>query len=476
NINASLSGSVINITAKGDWYGVAMVTVTAGDGEYNATNITTVTVYNVNDAPIFTSTPIYFVNDNETYIYDANATDIEGDNLTYSLISPPSGANINSSTGVMTWSPAKSQTGNFTITILVDDGNGGNTTQCYNLSVIDVTEPVVSIIEPENITYTTVNIPLSFTVDETANISYTLDGGSNISATNNTIITVITDGLHNITLYANDSAGLIGVSSTRYFTVSTSSQIYGNVTSGGSPLSGASVTVKYGASIINSTTTAADGSYNVVVAAGTYDVVITKSGYIDNVTTGITVTSGTPYNLNASLTVVSTTGTLSGYIKDSNNTIYGAIVTLKLGASTVNSTTSDESGYYTVSANAGTYNITIVKTGYDTSTTNDYSLALGNTELNFTIMPSSSGVGSVSGTVYENVTFSSVGGATVLVYKTGTSDLVQVVNSDGSGNFIVNGLPQTDAYDFSAYNSTHSSTVNQTNVAVPTSGLSLVIG
>ena len=85
---------------------------------------------------------------------------------------------------------------------------------------VDTTPPAITILSPENKTYTTTSIPLTFTVNETASwMGYSLDGGLNITITGNTTLTELSDGVHSLAIYANDTAGNMGASDTVYFTI-----------------------------------------------------------------------------------------------------------------------------------------------------------------------------------------------------------------------------------------------------------------
>ena len=68
-----------------------------------------------------------------SYSYDVNATDADGDTLTYSLTQNPSGMTINGTSGVISWTP--SSAGSFDVTVSVSDGNGGTDTQSYSIAV-----------------------------------------------------------------------------------------------------------------------------------------------------------------------------------------------------------------------------------------------------------------------------------------------------------------------------------------------------
>jgi large repetitive protein len=91
-----------------------------------------------NTAPLFTSTPPTInPQTGKVFKYQATATDADSsDLLTYSLINPVTGVAINASTGLLTWTPITSQTGKTNIGIKVNDGNGGEAIQSFNLDVI----------------------------------------------------------------------------------------------------------------------------------------------------------------------------------------------------------------------------------------------------------------------------------------------------------------------------------------------------
>jgi hypothetical protein len=82
------------------------------------------------------------------------------------------------------------------------------------------TPPKISILLPLNRTYTGPNVSLIFTLDKPVNcICYSLDRKLNETVTGNTTITGISNGMHNITVYANDTFGNIVASKTLYFSV-----------------------------------------------------------------------------------------------------------------------------------------------------------------------------------------------------------------------------------------------------------------
>ena len=91
----------------------------------------------LNDPPKFTTVPKIEAIAGQTYTYDADAVDPDNDDLSYSLITKPAGMQIDPTTGMVTWTPATAQLGNFDIAILATDGCGGSAEQRYVLSVIN---------------------------------------------------------------------------------------------------------------------------------------------------------------------------------------------------------------------------------------------------------------------------------------------------------------------------------------------------
>jgi len=173
----------------------------------------------VNHAPIITSSPVTQVNEGATYSYDVQATDSDGDTLTYSLTEHPPWLSINSATGVISGTaPLVSSDTNFDVEVEVSDGHGGIDTQSYTLKVKnicdgDTTPPVITVIYPENKEYDTHTISLRAFTDEPAEMTFRLDEGAIIEMNNpsDDLFTYtlhdVSDGNHIITFYAEDLAG-----------------------------------------------------------------------------------------------------------------------------------------------------------------------------------------------------------------------------------------------------------------------------
>ena len=68
----------------------------------------------------------------EPYTYDVEATDLDGDTLTYGFISNPVGMTIISATGLINWTPT--MVGNYNVSIEVSDGELSDT-QSFTIGV-----------------------------------------------------------------------------------------------------------------------------------------------------------------------------------------------------------------------------------------------------------------------------------------------------------------------------------------------------
>src|SRR6056297_1438754 len=73
-----------------------------------------------NNAPSINSIPATSSVVGTTYTYNVEANDADGDSLTYSITSGPSNMTINSSTGVVSWTPTA--TGDYNVHLKVSDG------------------------------------------------------------------------------------------------------------------------------------------------------------------------------------------------------------------------------------------------------------------------------------------------------------------------------------------------------------------
>jgi len=112
--------------------------------------------------------------------------------------------------------------GVHSIIVFANDTNGNMGLSNLVYFTVDSVSPNILILSPENTTYTTTSVPLTFVIDKaTSWIGYSLNGQANETISGSTTLTGVLDGPHHIIVYANDTAGNMGASSTVYFTVDT---------------------------------------------------------------------------------------------------------------------------------------------------------------------------------------------------------------------------------------------------------------
>jgi hypothetical protein len=234
-----------------------------------------VTVYANDSSGNLGSSTVYFTVDtippsinitspqNTTYEYASPIT------LTYSASEAVSasyysldgGANTSFTNGSTTISP---DVGSHNVTFWINDsaGNWGSNTSYF--TVVDTTPPGITIVSPQNTTLPDSTPLLNATFGEAVN--YTWYSTSTLYGNTNNLtqdLSILSDGPHNVTVYANDSSGNLG-SSTVYFTVDTippSINITSpqNTTYGDSP----GITLSYSASeVVSASYYSLDGGAN----------------------------------------------------------------------------------------------------------------------------------------------------------------------------------------------------------------------
>jgi len=108
--------------------------------------------------------------------------------------------------------------------IIYDDGLQPGNTYGYSQLVFwdsySPPPPKISILSPQNETYTESNVSLTFTLNKPVTwMGYGLDDQAQIALTENTTLLNLSDGLHTVTVNAKDEFDNMGVSETVYFIV-----------------------------------------------------------------------------------------------------------------------------------------------------------------------------------------------------------------------------------------------------------------
>lgn len=136
------------------------------------------------------------------------------------------------------------------------------------------------------------------------------------------------------------------------------------------PISGATVAFLQNGTLVKSTTTASDGTYQVLLPPGSYTMRVTQPGY-SSIDQAVVVSIGGTNGAN--LVISSSVGTLSGAIRDARAGSSIASVTVTVVSQTtpalqISPVMTDTAGAYQFTLATGTYLVTASRNGYDNGT------------------------------------------------------------------------------------------------------------
>jgi VCBS repeat-containing protein len=120
-------------------------TATSADG--TDSQLVTVTITGINDAPVITGTPTITVAQDVVYSFTPSVSDVDaGDTQTFSITNKPSWAAFSATTGALTGTPANDDVG-VTAGIVIsitDSGNASASLTAFNIEVVDTNEAPVA--------------------------------------------------------------------------------------------------------------------------------------------------------------------------------------------------------------------------------------------------------------------------------------------------------------------------------------------
>ncbi|MDS4059341.1 MAG: putative Ig domain-containing protein [Candidatus Contendobacter sp.] len=128
-----------------DQAGVYNVTFMVSDAQANASQSVTITVNNTNRPPVLAPIGNRTVAEDQTLSFVINATDPDGNPLTYSASNLPTGASFNPVTQIFTWTPDYNQAGVYPVTFTVSDGQD-SVSETITIMVSNVDLPPVLIL------------------------------------------------------------------------------------------------------------------------------------------------------------------------------------------------------------------------------------------------------------------------------------------------------------------------------------------
>jgi hypothetical protein len=135
------------------------------DGFWDQQSISVSFIIPVNNPPQITSTPVTNDTVGAPYQYQVVATDPDpGDTLTFSLINAPGFLNINSVTGLISGNSSITDTGQYPVSVMVQDLVAASDTQNYVLNVFHLTQNQPPQITSTPVTNDTVGVPYQYLV------------------------------------------------------------------------------------------------------------------------------------------------------------------------------------------------------------------------------------------------------------------------------------------------------------------------
>ena len=103
------------------------------DGTLTDSEEITITVTNINQAPVLAYIGKKTVNTNSELNFTVTASDKDGDTLTYSVSNLPSGAVFDTTTHIFSWTPTSSQAGSYAVIFNVTDTNGASDSKTVSI-------------------------------------------------------------------------------------------------------------------------------------------------------------------------------------------------------------------------------------------------------------------------------------------------------------------------------------------------------
>ncbi|WP_442792690.1 tandem-95 repeat protein, partial [Pseudoalteromonas sp. T1lg23B] len=136
----SATGEVSGTPVEGQQGTYSDILLSVSDGQ-NTVSLAAfnIVVSAVNDAPEISGTPSTSVNQDEQYSFTPQATDVDSENLTFSIENAPSWASFDTTTGALTGTPNIDDVGTYTgIVIAVSDGELQASLDAFDITVVAV--------------------------------------------------------------------------------------------------------------------------------------------------------------------------------------------------------------------------------------------------------------------------------------------------------------------------------------------------
>lgn len=207
NMTLNLTNALLQWIPNSSQLGTQLVEIQVEDpsGGAGGQLFSVVVTTNQNRYPTITSVPIFQAVVGQLYSYQIQATDPDGDVLSYELRSGPPGLNIDTNSGLVSWRPIATQAGRSLVTVAAVDRLGAASRQTFSIDVTSLNRPPqiisdhpgeitivglpyrydVQAVDPDGdpLTYRLVTSPPGMIIDSLGRVSWTstpADVGTNV--------------------------------------------------------------------------------------------------------------------------------------------------------------------------------------------------------------------------------------------------------------------------------------------------------
>ncbi|MBW3624152.1 MAG: hypothetical protein KY468_12160, partial [Armatimonadetes bacterium] len=155
-----LSGDRITYTPKPNFFGTDRFTFKANDGKWDSAPATvTVTTHKVNDAPVAVNGSAVAL-PGQAVAATLTGTDIDGDGLAYSVVSPPAHGTLSGTAPDLRYTPNPGYVGSDSFSFRVNDGQADSNVGVFSINVVS---PLLVVNSAEAVPGGTATLSLSLT-------------------------------------------------------------------------------------------------------------------------------------------------------------------------------------------------------------------------------------------------------------------------------------------------------------------------
>ena len=130
-------------TPNSNYNGTDSFTYTVSDGEFSSSSNVTITVNPISDIPVSNDLSLT-TNEDTDLNFNLNATDNDGDILTYIIVSNPANGTLNCTADACLYSPNTNYNGTDSFTYKVNDGTSDSNTATGTINVVSINDVPIS--------------------------------------------------------------------------------------------------------------------------------------------------------------------------------------------------------------------------------------------------------------------------------------------------------------------------------------------